>query len=251
MTDQPIEVNADNYFAAIPYWILELNLSSAAVHLYAVLTRFANWTSKQGYPSRQRLATCMNVSIKTVDRAKDELLSARVLVYERRHNKSNFYTLITAKPSRDKNDITNDHSDKNDISRGDKNDTLTRVNNKNKETGDKSPTPDLIALYLDSLPRDQKIKPSGNQLAGQITSLLKMYSPEVLRELIPLVAKDGMPLSTGTLMIAQERKPSSSPTRVPPAYDPLETEMLKIAAAPMPDSVKALVNGIKFGKLPD
>jgi len=243
----PITITADNHFAAIPYWILELGLSSSAVHLYAVLIRFSNWTSHQGYPSRARLAKCMKVSIKTVDRAKDELIAAGVLIYERRHNKSNHYTVITAKRGSDKNDTTSDHSDKNDISRGDKNDTLTRVINNNKDTGDKSPTPTLIALYLNNLPSDQKIKPSGNQLGGQIKNLLKTYSAEILTELIPIVAKAGMPLSAGTLMVAQERKPDLTPTYVPPVFDHQEAAEIAAKSVPMPESLKSLKTALRYG----
>jgi len=239
--NEPITVSADNYFAAIPYWVLEAGLSSSAVHLYAVLLRFANWTSKQGYPSRQRLATCMKVSIKTVDRAKDELLAAGVLIYERRHNKSNHYTVLT---SRDKNDTTKGGRDKNDISRGDKNDTLTRVINNNKTPADKSATQKLVSLYLENLPLTS-LKPSGKQIGGQIQQLLKTNTVEVLTLLIPIVAKDAKPLSTGTLMIAQTQLPDKTPTQIPPRYNPLETELLRTQSVPMPDHIKALRGAIK------
>jgi len=212
---QPIIIKADNYFAAIPYWILELGLSSEAVHLYAVLIRFSNWTSHQGYPSRKRLADCMKVSIKAVDRAKDELVKAGVLDYERRHNKSNYYTVITSKPS----SVDSVPSDKNDISRGDKNDTLTRVNNNNKAISG-SLTPKLVALYLDNLPSDVQIKPKAAQVGKQIKDLLSEIPAELLERLIPLVAESGKPLSTGTLRFAESQfsKPEAKPTYTPPPF---------------------------------
>lgn len=241
--NSPIVVNADNYFAAIPYWVLELGMSSTAVHLYVILTRFANWTSHQGYPSRKRLADCMNVSIPTVDRAKDELVAAGVLKYDRRHNKSNYYTIITERLG----SIKNSTSIKNDISRGIKNDTLTKVNNNNKTPEVKTSAHLLVQLYLDNLPKDQKIRPSGNQLGGQIKQLLKTYTHEVLAGLIPLVAQDGKPLSAGTLMIAQSNQPNTTPTRTPPKYDSTEYEQLLANAVPMPDSVKALKDALRYG----
>jgi hypothetical protein len=240
----PIVVKADNYFAQIPYWILELGLSSEAVHLYAVLIRFSNWVSHQGYPSRKRLSECMKVSIKAVDRAKDELVQAKVLKYDRRHNKSNYYTVITTNPS----SVDFDPSDKNDISRGDKNDTLTKVINNNNKTATPNGVQQLVTSYFDNFRGE--VKPSGGQVAGHIQILLKQIPAERLLELIPLVAMDGKPLTVNTVGYYANRQPEkkSEPTRTPPPYRASEAPV----GVPIPEDVKKLRDNLKnLGKMPE
>ena len=234
--NESLVVKADNYFAQIPYWILELGLSSEAVHLYAVLIRFSNWVSHQGYPSRKRLAECMKVSIKAVDRAKDELVKAKVLKYDRRHNQSNYYTVITAKPSSV------------DSVPSDKNDTLTKVTNNNNKPATPYGVQQLVTLYFDNF--SGEVKPSGGQIAGHIQILLKQIAAERLAELIPLVALDGKPLTVNTVAYYANRQPEkkSEPTPTPPPYRASEAPV----GVPIPEDVKKLKDALKnLGKLPD
>ena len=139
MNDGKISVEIDNYFAQIPHWILERGFSSSAIHLYAVLIKYGNWQSKESHPSRRTLAKYMGVTVKTVDRAKDELVTAKVLICERRFKSdgspsSNAYIVITANPKGVATKTTLP-SDKNDIGGGDKNDIQTRtIINENHRT---------------------------------------------------------------------------------------------------------------------
>jgi hypothetical protein len=110
---------------------------------------------------------------------------------------------------------------------------------------------ELVALYFDNFPKDQLVKPSGNQVGGQVKNLLKTQSAEALAKLIPIVAREGKPLSIGTLMIAQGKLPSQKPTYTPPVYDRKEAEELASKAVPIPENVKALIKAIRYnGEIP-
>ena len=60
-----MQVAADVRFAIVPDWLLDV-ASSGAVHLYAVLARYAN-SEGEAYPTRRTLATRMRVGLRTVD----------------------------------------------------------------------------------------------------------------------------------------------------------------------------------------
>jgi hypothetical protein len=112
-------------------------------------------------------------------------------------------------------------------------------------------TQELVALYFDNLPADQLIKPTGAQIGGQIKNLLKSQSPDALAKLIPIVAKEGKPLSLGTLMIAQSKVPASKPTYSPPPFNPAEIEEVRSRAVPMPQSLHALKVALRYnGEMP-
>jgi hypothetical protein len=67
---------ADGYFAVIPEWVLDSGISSRAVHLYALLRRYADQRTGMAHPSRKTLAGRLGVSDeKTVDRATEELVA--------------------------------------------------------------------------------------------------------------------------------------------------------------------------------
>jgi hypothetical protein len=75
--DGPVtsEVYSDGYFAVVPEWILDADISAQAVRLYAVLRRYADQQSGQAFPSRRTLAARMRVaSTRTVDAALDDLV---------------------------------------------------------------------------------------------------------------------------------------------------------------------------------
>jgi Helix-turn-helix domain len=107
---QPIEeieymnsINADNYFAIIPEWVLQANISATAIRLYCVLRRRADKNSFQCHPNRKTLAKDLQVgSVSTVDRAMKELESIGAVKIAHRKNgeeyTSNLYTVITANP---------------------------------------------------------------------------------------------------------------------------------------------------------
>jgi hypothetical protein len=89
-------------FAQVPEWLLEANVSSRAIHLYAVLQGRAG---KKGatWPSRKTLAGQMRCSPDTVDRAIAELVEVDALRVEPRWDDdgdrtSNRYVLLSERP---------------------------------------------------------------------------------------------------------------------------------------------------------
>jgi hypothetical protein len=105
---------------------------------------------------------------------------------------------------------------------------------------------ELVALYFDNLPKEQLVRPTGAQVGGQIKNLLKTVPVEALVRLIPVVAKEGKPLSVGTLMIAQGKMPKVTKTYTPPAFNRQEVEERTAKSAPMPENLKALIKAIRF-----
>lgn len=100
MTDK---TSADYYFAIVPEWVLDADVSSAAIRLYAVLRRYAD-RDGMCFPSRQTLAARMRCSDRTVDSAIKELLGLGALEKERRYKDdggytSNIYTVCSIPPS--------------------------------------------------------------------------------------------------------------------------------------------------------
>lgn len=95
-------IAADNYFAMIPEWVLDAEVSATAIRLYCVLQRYAN-SDGLCHPSRRTLAERCGCSTATIDRAVDELVAIRaLLVAHRRTDRgdqtSNLYTVVTAPP---------------------------------------------------------------------------------------------------------------------------------------------------------
>jgi DNA-binding transcriptional MocR family regulator len=89
-------------FAQIPEWLLEADVSSRAIHLYAVLQGMAG---KKGaaWPTRKTLAARTRCSPDTVDRAVDELVQADALRIEPRFSEdgdrtSNRYVVLSERP---------------------------------------------------------------------------------------------------------------------------------------------------------
>lgn len=98
------EINASEYFAIVPEYVLFSSISPNAVRLFAVLNRYANKRG-QAWPSRKTLAELMDVSVATIDRAKDELVELGALNVENRQGPngdptSNIYTLLMSSPMR-------------------------------------------------------------------------------------------------------------------------------------------------------
>lgn len=81
-----MKVEADEYFAIIPEWVLYGDISTAAVRVYGVLNRYANNQTGKCHPSRKSIATKARIGLSTVDRAIDELVAFGAV--EVRHQKS-------------------------------------------------------------------------------------------------------------------------------------------------------------------
>lgn len=131
--DQPKRrVSSDNYFAITPEWVLYADISPTAKVVYAVLQRYAN-SDSFCFPSRKTIAERILVSVKSVDRALEELEKVGAIRINRRQNPdgsytSNLYQVVTLNP---RNPVTvlgtktTLGGDKNDPRGRDKNDTLT------------------------------------------------------------------------------------------------------------------------------
>ena len=83
-------VSADNYFAIIPEWVLDSEISANAVRLYCVFRRYAD---QNGYcfPSRKTLARRCRVSEATVDRLIKELEAIGALTVRNRRTETGEY----------------------------------------------------------------------------------------------------------------------------------------------------------------
>jgi Helix-turn-helix domain len=65
-------ISADAYFAIIPEWLLDSEVSDRAIRLYAILRRYAD-AAGTCFPSRTTLAARLRCSVDSVDRAVKEL----------------------------------------------------------------------------------------------------------------------------------------------------------------------------------
>lgn len=96
-------IRADNYFAIIPEWVLDADISPQAVRLYCVLARYAG---RDGtcYPRRRTIAERLRVSVSTVDRVLAELVNLGAVEVRHRlddngEHTSNLYTIKTTPPT--------------------------------------------------------------------------------------------------------------------------------------------------------
>jgi len=91
MTDDTATgIEADNYFAIIPEWVLYAEISGNAVRLYGVFRRFADQTGKC-FPSRKTLAEKCQLSEATVDRLIKELEGIGALSVQNRRTETGEY----------------------------------------------------------------------------------------------------------------------------------------------------------------
>jgi hypothetical protein len=89
-------------FAIVPEWVLDLDMSDAALRLYALLLRYGG-TSGTRMPSRRLLAERMRRSVDSVDRAMRDLETAGLVRVEHRRrgreNLTNRYHVRTTNPT--------------------------------------------------------------------------------------------------------------------------------------------------------
>jgi hypothetical protein len=99
MTDN---IQADIRFSIVPEWLVFSGVSDRALRLYAILARYADNDSFQAFPSRGLLAKRCNCSLKSVDRAVEELIEFGAIVKKRRikdnHYQSSLYTIKRSGP---------------------------------------------------------------------------------------------------------------------------------------------------------
>ncbi len=100
--DSGVLLVEEQRFSILPEWVLDLEVSDAAIRLYAVLLRYGG-SSGSRMPSRRTLAERLHRSVDSIDRAMRELESAHVVRVERRRhgleNLTNRYHLRTSDPA--------------------------------------------------------------------------------------------------------------------------------------------------------
>jgi hypothetical protein len=94
--------SADQYFAIIPESVLYADISSHAIRVYGILRRHADKDDGTCYPGRATLSRLGHMSVRTVDKAIEELVALGALKVRHRHDPkhpermlSNEYTLLT------------------------------------------------------------------------------------------------------------------------------------------------------------
>ena len=96
------EITTDYRFTMIPEWVLEIGLSSTALHVYVVLSKHADNRTHAGWAGRQRIADHIGKTKKTVDRCVKELIEAGCLRKEARYvngeQTSNLWTVVRLDP---------------------------------------------------------------------------------------------------------------------------------------------------------
>jgi hypothetical protein len=102
--DEGAGLALEQHFAIVPEWVLDADISDAALRLYAVLLRYGQ-TSGQRMPSRAVLAARLRKRSKdSVDRALKELVRVGAVVVERRRdgnlNLTNRYIVRSTPPHR-------------------------------------------------------------------------------------------------------------------------------------------------------
>lgn len=91
-------IEASDYFAIIPEWVLYAPISPTAVRVFAILNRYANSNTGKCHPSRKSIAQKAHCGLSTVDRAIDDLtrigaVTVRKRVSDNGDPTSNEYTL--------------------------------------------------------------------------------------------------------------------------------------------------------------
>ena len=99
---EPHKLDADSYFAILPEWILDSDVSAQAIRLFALLNRYAN---QQGtcVPTQETLAKRMKCGDDTVARAAKELVAIGAIKITGRkkangYRTSNLYTIRMTAP---------------------------------------------------------------------------------------------------------------------------------------------------------
>ena len=91
-------------FSIVPEWLIVAPISHGAVRLYALLARYADYTTGEAFPSRTTLASRLRITTDPIDRFIKELTSIGALEVVKRHNgstwQSNLYILRRLEPSR-------------------------------------------------------------------------------------------------------------------------------------------------------
>lgn len=126
MDNMETTITSDRRFAIVDEWVLDLPVSDRAIRLYAVLVRYADHQTHKAFPSRRTLAERLRCSMKSVDRAVQELIDAGALSKKQRFNSSLVFTIHTVSSGLSRGVDTGDEGGWTPVTRGvDTGDDLT------------------------------------------------------------------------------------------------------------------------------
>jgi len=97
-------ITTDIRFSIVPEWVLDAPVSDRAIRVYTILARYADNDTLQAFPSRLLLSERCRCSVKSVDRAVEELMTVGAIDKQRRvkdgHYQSSLYTVkrVAASP---------------------------------------------------------------------------------------------------------------------------------------------------------
>lgn len=98
-----MRIEADNYFAIIPEWILDADISPRAKNLYCILWTYADRKDNSCYPSVTTLSKRVGVSRANTHKLINELIEIGAIEKKNRYKdnakQSNLYFLKTSNPS--------------------------------------------------------------------------------------------------------------------------------------------------------
>ena len=224
-----------------------------------VIADHANDEGTQSYPSQATMAAKASISIRTVQRAVNNLVGqGYIRMFKgaggsadcREDRRPHLYQINIGKLRGD--NVTGRQSDANGATLTTSTGRHSRPMNhplepslepaKNEPNG--SQVKELMSLYYENFTGE--LEPARGQTAGQIQSALKQISYEQLQPAVKQVAVEGQVLSRNTLIQALRRinAPANNPTPTPPKYDPAEREQQNARAVPMPESLKNLLRSL-------
>lgn len=89
-------------FVIVPEWVMSLPIAHGAFRLYALIARYADYSTGEAFPSRSTLGERLGVSTDTVDRWLRELTKAGAVEITHRKNgkvnRTNLYRVVRVQP---------------------------------------------------------------------------------------------------------------------------------------------------------
>jgi len=170
--------SSGQYFSIIPHWVIFSGVSSGAIHLYAVIAKYADYDTHEAFPSRKTLAKGIGKSPDTVDRHIKELEAIGALNVTKRKlpgtqgNQTNIYELVYEQPFEVAAPVRPGNEDKDDlaapmppdlaapVSQGSRNDAAQNDTHLTKPTLNKNPSPQEVPLSRENILffRDEEIE---------------------------------------------------------------------------------------------
>lgn len=177
MTDE--YVSDTGPFVIVPEWVLSLTISHGAFRLYALIARYADYSTGEAFPSRATLAERLSVSDDTIDRWLRELTKAGAVEVTRRKNgnvnKTNLYRIIRVMPEGSRTDTAT--LDRNGTAtRGRKDAAQTKTNKQDSDIDILYDVRQVFEKWIESLGKDPTKYRLDNKRRRLIAGALEQYS---------------------------------------------------------------------------